>query len=75
MRASKVFVVLIAYLPVSVFANARTPIPGLESTGPEETLKTRLDLFGQIVGDWTFDVTNFNLDGSKLQGSGEWHFA
>lgn len=53
----------------------QTPIPGLDSTGPEETLKTRLDLFGQFVGDWTFDVTNFNLDGPKLQGSGVWYFA
>jgi len=53
---------------------AQTPLAGLESSGPEASLKGKLDLFGQFVGDWTFDVTLLREDGSKEQGSGNWHF-
>ena len=31
-------------------------------------------LFGQFVGDWECDVVLIQPEGSKINGSCEWHF-
>lgn len=46
----------------------------LYATGPAPEAADDLMLFGQFVGDWEFDVINYKPDGTKQQGTGEWHF-
>lgn len=55
-------------------ANAQGLIKGLDASGPDPALAGKLALFGQFIGDWTFDVAQLRPDGSKLVGTGEWHF-
>ena len=35
----------------------------------------KLHLFGQFVGAWDVDITNYPADGPARQIAGEWHFA
>ncbi len=46
----------------------------LYATGPAAEGADDLMLFGQFVGDWVFDVINYKPDGTKQEGTGEWHF-
>ncbi len=46
----------------------------LRASGPHPDLADRLMLFGQFVGSWDVDVTNYGLDGTKAEIPGEWHF-
>jgi hypothetical protein len=46
----------------------------LYATGPAAEAARDLMLFGQFVGDWEFDVVNYRPDGTKQEGTGEWHF-
>lgn len=50
------------------------PIKGLDAPGPDPALADKLNLFGQFVGDWEFDMTMIQPDGSRVTGKGEWHF-
>ena len=45
----------------------------LYATGPAAEAAEDLMLFGQFVGDWVFDVINYKPDGTKQEGTGEWH--
>ncbi len=49
-------------------------IDALRASGPHPDLADRLMLFGQFVGAWDIDVTNYGLDGTKAEAAGEWHF-
>lgn len=49
-------------------------ISGLGASGPAPELADKLMLFGQFVGDWNCDVVLIPPDGSKVNGSCEWHF-
>lgn len=49
-------------------------IGGLGALGPAPELADKMMLFGQFVGDWECDVVLIQPDGSKLNGSCEWHF-
>lgn len=75
MRSAILVVILTICLLTPNAARAQGAIAGLESAGPDPALKAKLDLFGQFVGDWVFDVTLLRPDGSRETGSGEWHFA
>jgi hypothetical protein len=66
--------ILLFWAVALTLAAAQSPLKGLGSSGPDPALKDKLQLFGQFVGDWTFDVTLLKPDGSKQQGTGEWHF-
>ena len=47
---------------------------GLAAAGPDPARADKLGLYGQFVGDWTFDVVNYRPDGTKSEGKGEWNF-
>ena len=47
---------------------------GLAAAGPDPACADKLGLYGQFVGDWTFDVVNYRPDGTKSEGKGEWNF-
>ncbi|CAN5347804.1 MAG: hypothetical protein ACR2JP_11140 [Acidimicrobiia bacterium] len=49
-------------------------IEALRSSGPDPELADRLGLFGQFVGSWVLEVTNYDADGGGVTLSGEWHF-
>jgi hypothetical protein len=55
-------------------ACSQTSIQGLHSLGPDPALAQKLNLFGQFVGDWEFDLVAIQSDGKPLKGAGEWHF-
>jgi hypothetical protein len=42
--------------------------------GPDPILADRLQLFGQFVGSWDLEVTDFDPDGNGVTVAGEWHF-
>ena len=42
--------------------------------GPDPALADRLALFGQFVGSWDLDVTNFDANGTASHVAAEWHF-
>ena len=49
---------------------------GLLASGPHPELADKLQLFGQFIGDWEFEWTDYQPDGTPGQtGKGEIHFA
>jgi len=51
-----------------------TMIDALRASGPHADLADRLMLFGQFVGAWEVDITNYGPDGTVARVPGEWHF-
>lgn len=49
-------------------------IRALHETGPHPKLAQQLRLFGQFVGSWELDCTEYAQDGSVETRRGEWHF-
>lgn len=49
-------------------------IGGLAASGPSPELADKMMLFGQLVGDWNCEVMLIQPDGSKVNGTCEWHF-
>ncbi len=49
-------------------------IDALRASGPHPDLADRLMLFGQFVGAWEVDITNYGSDGTTTRVPGEWHF-
>jgi hypothetical protein len=49
-------------------------IDALRSDGPHPDLAPKLQLFGQFVGSWDVEITNYKPDGSREVVQGEWHF-
>lgn len=47
--------------------------PGLVANGPEPKYQNKLQLFGQFVGSWTFEGTEYHDDGSRSTDKGEIH--
>jgi uncharacterized protein DUF4440 len=62
--------ILLAGISLSVGQEIR----GLGASGPTPELAQKMMLFGQFVGDWECDVVLIQPDGSKVNGSCEWHF-
>lgn len=54
--------------------NTDSMLDALRASGPHPDLAEDLMLFGQFVGAWDVDVTNFAHDGTKTELKGEWHF-
>ncbi len=51
-------------------------LKGLLASGPHPELADKLQLFGQFIGDWEFDWTDYQPHGTPGQtGKGEIHFA
>lgn len=50
-------------------------IETLTSAGPAADRADKLALYGQFIGDWTFDATVTRDDGTQHRGQGEIHFA
>ncbi|HEY6238732.1 MAG TPA: hypothetical protein VIZ68_06070 [Thermoplasmata archaeon] len=46
----------------------------LVASGPSEEHASELQLYGQFVGDWEFDVTDHAPNGDTARARGEWHF-
>jgi len=46
----------------------------LMAAGPLPEFADRLMLYGQFIGDWTFDARRWLPDGTVLSGAGEIHF-
>jgi hypothetical protein len=55
-------------MSVSAFLDA------LGAAGPAADRAGKMDLYGQFVGSWTLDVTQFADDGTPRRRRGEWHF-
>ncbi len=51
-----------------------TMIDALRASGPHPDLADRLMIFGQFVGAWEVDITNYGPDGTATRVPGEWHF-
>lgn len=49
-------------------------IEALQASQPKAQLAEKLQLFGQFVGSWDVEVTNYKPDGSQATVQGEWHF-
>jgi hypothetical protein len=49
-------------------------IEALQASQPRAQLAEKLQLFGQFVGSWDVEVTNYKPDGSQETVQGEWHF-
>ena len=54
--------------------NNDSMLAALHASGPHPDLTQQLMLFGQFVGAWDVDVTNFAPDGTKTMRKAEWHF-
>jgi len=54
--------------------NYDSMLAALGANGPHPDLAQQLMLFGQFVGAWDVDVTNYAPDGTKKALQGEWHF-
>jgi len=54
--------------------HSSTMIEALQSDGPHPELAEKLQLFGQFVGSWDVEITNYKPDGSREIVPGEWHF-
>ncbi len=63
-----------AKLGITQNSPANRRIKGLQASGPSREFAEKMMLFGQFVGDWEFDLTQINPDGTKRTGKGEWHF-
>ena len=48
-------------------------LAALQATGPAADRADRMALYGQFVGSWDLDVTEYRDDG-PVQRRGEWHF-
>lgn len=46
----------------------------LHATAPDASQAQALGLYGQLVGSWEFDNTDYPLDGPPVHATGEWHF-
>jgi hypothetical protein len=46
----------------------------LVASGPSDAHASDLQLYGQFVGDWEFDVTDHGPNGATGRARGEWHF-
>ena len=44
------------------------------ANGPNPEYRDELMLFGQFVGSWDVDATQFSPDGRSVPMKGEWHF-
>ena len=53
---------------------ARSFVGALHSDGPAADRAAKMQLYGRLVGSWTFDATVYPDDGNRHQGSGEIHF-
>ena len=49
-------------------------IEALRSDCPQPELAPKLKLFGQFVGSWDVEITNYKPDGEREVLQGEWHF-
>jgi hypothetical protein len=49
-------------------------VKGLDASGPYSEYAEKLELFGQLVGDWNVEVTYRLPDGTRDKAVGEWHF-
>jgi Domain of unknown function (DUF4440) len=58
----------------SISLSAEQEIGGLGASGPAPDLADKMMLFGQFVGDWECDVVLRLPNGSKVNGSCDWHF-
>jgi hypothetical protein len=54
--------------------NNSAMIEALRSNGPHPELAAKLQLFGQFVGGWDVEITNYKPDGSREVVQEEWHF-
>ena len=54
--------------------NFSAMIQALRSDAPYADLAPKLQLFGQFVGSWDVEITNYKADGSREAVQGEWHF-
>jgi hypothetical protein len=49
-------------------------VRALHAEGPAAELRDQLALFGQFVGSWELDCTEYAPDGTSETRPGEWHF-
>lgn len=49
-------------------------LEALRAEGPDARLTAKLNLFGQFVGSWTLEITNYFPGGGSETVPGEWHF-
>lgn len=75
MKRNTVLMAIGLSLAATALAKPRqSEIRGLNANGPAHEYADKMMLFGQFVGDWEFDLVSIRPDGTRLKGSGEWHF-
>lgn len=75
MKRNTVLMAIGLSLAATALAKPRqSGIRGLNANGPAHEYADKMMLFGQFVGDWEFDLVSIRPDGTRLKGSGEWHF-
>jgi hypothetical protein len=50
-------------------------LDALHATGPLPAYAERMKLYNPLLGDWAVEVVDYDADGSRHTGQGEWHFA
>jgi hypothetical protein len=68
MKLFGVILVLVTTIPL---AFAQNTFPELLAKGPNQQYRDQLQLFGQFVGSWTFEGTEYHDDGSHPTDKGE----
>jgi hypothetical protein len=71
MRLFALFLAAVVTVPAAIAQNS---FPALLATGPSDNNRDKLQLFGQFVGTWTFDGTEYHDDGSHPKDKGEIQF-
>jgi len=49
-------------------------LAALHAEGPAPDRADKMNLYGQFVGSWELDVTEYRDDGTTRRRPGEWHF-
>ena len=70
----KIIPLMLSGLLAAPSAVAQSNFPILLADRPDPVLADKLSTFGQFVGEWTFEGTEFREDGTRGSDKGEIHF-
>lgn len=69
----RMFALILIAASIVLPSAAQNTFPALLANGPDAKYKDKLQTFGQFVGSWTFNGSEFHDDGSHSTDQGEIH--
>jgi hypothetical protein len=69
----RMFALILIAASIVLPSAAQNTFPALLANGPDAKYKDKLQMFGQFVGSWTFNGSEFHDDGSHTTDQGEIH--